>query len=705
MTLWRIHPASASSPAPAVGKVQCGSRVRLQNRIKGLCLTLSLLVLVLTDFARASDPQSTGQKIGATQDVYLKVYSSPVTKIRAGFIPNKAQLVWGEPVRLTFTVRNLGTIDFEFQFGGDYRGIGRHDRFKITGVDENGKKLADPMKDRENFGGFVQPVRLKSGELFTNVINLTNYCVIAKPGQYRFRCSFAFDEPFSLKQSTNPVVTADLVVTILERTPRRISQVLDEYMTTARNAHGPQLYQTLAEMAEFGKDDSVPKLAQLASDGSIELRLAALRALSAIPTDASLDVLLSALTDTNSEIRSAAAQSLGGTGNPRAVRALLDSLPKERPPVANAIVLALGDSSSDLAFPVITNILEIGPPELRRSAVQALANFGGSRAADVLKQHITTNFLQLRYQIVLALGERLHQPIDVGWLLPVLIGRELNHEWIDSLRLLRMYAGKQAIPAMLSCLDFDVAWSGRNWWILNEVRACPGAPPAEYSHDNNRDDGTLEEKDANLRTLQALRHLAGPVPSQVRSAAIAPIPYLKTDPPIDFAPTFKEFDHGNVEIKSGFLDLSFSRTGGNLPYTVSEPYKSVYRNASHFRSVQNDSNLCAQLKISPQQLQRLHDLLNEFAVKLCGPNVSDQKTRNLYQDLVLSSNYCPWSEDWHTKLIAYNEAPSALRQQARAELIDSVRVFSQNYHSGTVEFAKAAEKIFTASQLQGILRE
>ena len=39
---------------------------------------------------------------------------------------------------------------------------------------------------------------------------------------------------------------------------------------------------------------------------------------------------------------------------------------------------------------------------------------------------------------------------------------EQNRAWLDSLRLMRMYAGDQAVPALLSCLDFDADWSGRN---------------------------------------------------------------------------------------------------------------------------------------------------------------------------------------------------------------------------------------------------
>ena len=90
------------------------------------------------------------------------------------------------------------------------------------------------------------------------------------------------------------------------------------------------------------------------------------------------------------------------------------------------------------------------------------------------------------------------------WLTPVLAGGIQDPGWIDSLRLLRMHAGDEAIPALLSQLDFDVVWSDRNWWILNEVQACPKAPPVKYEYDLNTG-GTPEQWETNRRTLQSLK--------------------------------------------------------------------------------------------------------------------------------------------------------------------------------------------------------
>jgi hypothetical protein len=670
----------------------------------GLAFLLLLLSTVMAVVVPVSGQPFAAQPVPLEQNPCLKDYVAPTATIRAGFVPDKARLVWGEPLRVKFTVEDLGPNDFRFTFGGDYRGTGRHDRFKILITDESGKALPDPVARAFDMGGILQPVSLKPGQRFTNVIDLAAFRVVAKPGIYAVNCSFQFDERGSGKETANPVVTSTFTLTILERTPERVAEVLDELAAKAQAARGRDLPDTLARIARFGKDDAVPRLAQLTEDGPVELRAAALGALSTIPTDASLDVVLRSLRDADPGIRRAAAGSLGAMQLPRGVDALLDSLRKEKSPVAEAFVLALGASKSDRAFPVITNLLDSGEVELQRAAVNALVSFGGSNAMATLTQHINTNCLSLRYEIVLALAEKLRQPMQAEWLLPVLIGRELDHEWHDSLRLLRLHAGKEAVPTMLSCLDFDVAWSGRNWWILNEVRACPKAPPADYAHDYNTD-GTPEQWEANLRTLEALKPLAGPIPPPVARPTVAPVPGLKTDPPIDFIPTFRDIEGGGVEIKSGFLTLTQRRGGASFPYRVSDSYRAIYRESARLRSLPHKPERNAELSITPEQAKQLGDLLHRFAVILCGPRVSDQQIGNLYNLLVHQHESCPHHGDWTPLLFAYKEAPAGLlREQAKADLIDSVRSFSQNYHAGTVEFVEAAKKIFSSAQLDDILR-
>ena len=280
----------------------------LMNKLHTIHFLL-LLVAPVVVIGSAVGQQSATSPIPAEQKLYLKDYEVQTNKIRAGFIPYKAELVWGEPLQVTFNVENLGTNSFSFMLGGDYRGTGRHNRFKIAITNANGDALPDPIADPMDFGGFLQSVNLKTGQNYTNVLNLTAFRVVTNSGIYTVSCSFAFDERWVKKEQTNLIVNSTFTLTILERTPERVAEVLDELVAKAAATPGQDLGETLSLIASFGEDDAVPRLARLAANGPVELRTAAIIALSVIRTDASLDVVLASLKDSDPAIRAAAAGS------------------------------------------------------------------------------------------------------------------------------------------------------------------------------------------------------------------------------------------------------------------------------------------------------------------------------------------------------------------------------------------------------------
>ena len=310
---------------------------------------------------------------------------------------------------------------------------------------------------------------------------------------------------------------------------------------------------------------------------------------------------------------------------------------------------------------------------MKHAAVKALATFGSNEAIAALQKQVATNDLSLRYQVVHELAETLHQPMQPDWLLPILMGRGFSPEWMDSLRLMRLYGGDRAIPSLLSCLDFTVGWSWRNWWLLETVKSCPKPPAIDYTHNPNRE-GQPDEVARNLRTLEALKALAGPISVPLPQPQPAPVPYLKTDPPIDFKPTIKQVQ-GHTEITSGFLKVSLTRTSSSTPYSPSEPYQPIYQLAQHIRWLLRFRDLYPALQITPEQNEQL-------------------------SKLPLPMEW-PFNMRWTSLFIDYKESPDGPpKQQAERALLDSVRETSQNYHAGVVGLAEAAKKILTPAQLQ-----
>lgn len=600
------------------------------------------------------------------------------TVLRAGFIPAKPQIVWGEPLTLTLTVANVGEADFEFMFGGDNRGTGRHDRIKINVTDADGNELPDPHANAPNFGGIAwNEIITPSGQHFTHKIDLNRFRTIDGPGRYRVICSFAFDEPYTnIEGPRKPVIESTFPFTILEREPERVAAVLDELQEKVATTPDDRLSKVMASIARFGQDDAIPRLDTYTKTGTTDQRTAALAALPLVPGKAALDVALAHLSDAEPAIRIAACSALGRMPQERSIDALLDALDREKSPVKEAVIVALGMSKSTRGLSVLSRTLDGGPAELRSAAVSALVHFGGPEAVTALHRHVDSPDLAFRYQVVHALVTKLRRPLDPDWLLPILMCRRHNsREWLDSLSLLRIWGGDKAFPVLLSCLDFDVPWSHRNFWILHNAEYAKGAPKFKYIYDPNSE-GTPEEHENNRKTLEMLRDLASPIPeSSVWPSQ--PVPLLETDPPIDFTvtlSTLKGEDETRATVKCGFFQKLWARNRGSVSFSPSEAYRATYQVAKDVRSILKSPERAKESGLTEQQVQEL-------------------------RKLGIPPDYPVIKEGLTLLYIWWQESPEGpIRQRAKARLCDRVRAAVQKHHTDHTAFAAAARKIMDVVQ-------
>jgi len=616
----------------------------------------------------------------------LRDYPAAHTTVRAGFAPVKAELVWGEPAHAVFTARNTGHVDFTFWFGGDYRGAARHNRFKIAVRDAaTGALLSDWGASAAGVGGRSVEKTLKPGEAFDQVIDLAQFRTFAGPGRYTVDCAFAFDADQPVRPGgaapVKPVVSSHFELVILARTPARVAAVLDELADRAVGAPDDELPAALAAIAAFGKEDAVARLIKLAGAPASPpaRRAAALRALAVVPTEPALDALAAALKDSDAVVRAGAARALGATRALRAVKSLLGAMRGESPAVTAEILLALGDSKAEAALPPLLLAADEGEALLRDAAVAALAAHGSAAAVAALKERVTTApDLHTRYRIARELAETVRVPLEGQWLAPILAGRELSSEWIDVGRLARMYAGDRAVPTLLAALDFDVAWSHRNWWVLYSVQPCGGAPAAaaEYVYDPNRDP-TAQELEKNRAVLAALRPLAGPRPATGPAGppARAPVPLLVTDPPIAFAAVMEPVENGAMRVRSGFLVITLYRNGSQYQYDVSDAYRALYAEAGHAGSLLQHRDLHAALGVTPAQATRLLELAPVG-------NVNDPA--------------------WHGLFWSYREAPADKKKETLAALGEAVRAGSQAHHQATEKLVRQVREILTEEQVRRV---
>ncbi|HET6430239.1 MAG TPA: HEAT repeat domain-containing protein [Phycisphaerae bacterium] len=114
----------------------------------------------------------------------LRIYAGPWGRIEAGFVPQAAHAVVGEPVFFDFVVRNVGSSTIAFTMGGDDRGSPRHNRFTVVVRPVGPPGTQEPLTDPHGYthgGGQVSPVALGPGQEFRQSLLLQNWARLDIP--------------------------------------------------------------------------------------------------------------------------------------------------------------------------------------------------------------------------------------------------------------------------------------------------------------------------------------------------------------------------------------------------------------------------------------------------------------------------------------------------------------------------------------------
>ena len=502
-----------------------------------------------------------GVKTRQELDEYLKPYVAGKQQVLAGFVPDKTTVVEGEPLVVTFMVENPGDEPFSFAFGGHQRGP-RNNRFVIDAIGPDGKQVEDP--GGMDFGGFMTSLTASAHDAVVDTVELPKFRKIAAPGQYQVKCRFDLEPKWQEHKDEDfddfkvPIET-DYVLTILPRDAGNVQRVLDDLLGRANQTGSVALTQMIDTIVSFGQNAAVDGLKTMGIRGDVEHRLAAARGLGKIPTQAAMEALLAinrgnfgpavfrdvrvaaisslsaftdaaavdevipALTDFDPLVRQAAAESLGKMKTEAAITALIQQLPQsDVAEVRAAILRAMGTTRSPRVFEIVAESLASKSEPVWRAALDAIVNFPAKEAADVLRPYAATDQdFDFREAVIEKLAKDLKQPIEMGWLTPIIKSRKRSSSLGDAPNLMRFHGGEQGVPALLGCLDFDNP-SVRNQYntaIMYAQAPCDQALACPWNGDPNRD-GTAAETEQNRQTLRKIKiwveySLAHPMPENV----------------------------------------------------------------------------------------------------------------------------------------------------------------------------------------------
>ncbi len=219
---------------------------------------------------------------------------------------DKPEYVLGENILAHAILTNDGTEKFRASFGGDYRGLGRADRFKVTVTDSDGAILPDPFERHKgmDFGGMGATPELKPGDKWVESLPLCKFVRFGKDGRYRVKITHDFG--WSKGEQKRPVAEAELVVRIPN--PKEAEALVAK--AAAEKFSGGTYGQRSPEHASYAAlyhPIFLPFLKKLAEQANSE----AVNAIAEIETPDATGALIDLMASPDAEVSKAASSSLG----------------------------------------------------------------------------------------------------------------------------------------------------------------------------------------------------------------------------------------------------------------------------------------------------------------------------------------------------------------------------------------------------------
>ena len=225
-----------------------------------------------------------------------KYYNVGKYEVEAGFAPDKTEIIMGEPLFITFFVKNVGDKPFHLETGGDYRG-GRAARFKISAVDADGNKVKDPFTGM-NRGGIVGYPKVDPGECYAERRSLPKWCEFERPGTYMVTCKrtlnlkSAEENPVTTREKTrDQPVSTKFSLTIHPYTKNQMDKVIEQLGEKVRSAEGQDLVDATVSLSYIDDEQVVPHLVEALARGKGDNEYAALDGLAKYPTEESIEAL------------------------------------------------------------------------------------------------------------------------------------------------------------------------------------------------------------------------------------------------------------------------------------------------------------------------------------------------------------------------------------------------------------------------------
>lgn len=312
-------------------------------------------------------------------------------QIHVTLVPDKAKIMLGEPMFLSFIVENRSAVDLQVVSGGDYRNrFGRPERFKVTVSDLQ----TGPIKSLEagpTFGGMLTTSRIPAGGSFAFRLLLQHWATIERVGNYQIAAGRVLPlSEYNEKKLGLNVPTIDIPslahcsIEIVPHNAQKMGAVIDNI----GNAFLARNWEAQIAIRHIDDERVLKYLFRALDIKAYDMKYAALASLAKFRTDSALSGISRALGTTGNDIantttrelaeqsaeqiRHSAAVALSKSPHPSAGRVLLTLRHDHNKSIRNTVIKFASTLEPEVAVPILKSMAKDADESIRNEALRYL---------------------------------------------------------------------------------------------------------------------------------------------------------------------------------------------------------------------------------------------------------------------------------------------------------------------------------------------
>jgi hypothetical protein len=280
---------------------------------------------------------------------YGQTYSVNGALIEVSLKPDKPVIMLGEPIRLSFIVRNLSKTDLKFSEGGDNRNrLGRPESYDVRAVRSDGKPVSKP-ENLFNMGGLVVVVKAPAGGAATRDLFLPHWAPFEATGIYTITCKktlgFVGSDGFPGSGGISVPVETSVQIEVVESNHEKMGEIIKKLGAELLGVDKEKASLASQSIDYINDERVVPYLVKAVEPGDYSMTLSSLGSLSKYNTDSAIEGIKKGIRVSPEEIREAGNMptAISMAGTIRSVAA--NALAKSKHPEAIPLLLSMREDS------------------------------------------------------------------------------------------------------------------------------------------------------------------------------------------------------------------------------------------------------------------------------------------------------------------------------------------------------------------------